>query len=70
MVLALHTQMDNVDPSILSSPLESVHDQMISHEACHHRHWTIHTVGKRRVWKARVSLGQHTRLDGVEHGMP
>ena len=64
----LYTQMDYVGHDILCSPFEAIHDKTMSRVACHHRLWTLHTVGQHRAWKARVSLGQHTWLDDVERG--
>ena len=70
MSLALYTEMDDIGPGIPLFPLESIHNQMMSRVACHHRHYFAHTVGQRRVWQARVSLRQHTWLDDIERGMP
>ena len=36
---------------------------------CHHRLWITHTVGRRRAWRAIISLKKHRRSDGVRRGM-
>lgn len=55
---------------MLSSPLESIHDQTMSGMACHRHSWTTHTIELHRVWHAITALRQHTRSDDVGRGMP
>ena len=57
IALGLHTQMDGVGHDIPSWPLESIHDQMMSRLACHHRLWNAYTVRQCQAWKTGVSLG-------------
>ena len=50
--------------------LDSTHGRTKSDMACHHRPWAAHTVGLCLAWHDITSLGQHTRLNDVVHGMP
>ena len=38
--------------------------------ACHHRPGKGNTVERHRAWHAITALGQHTRSDDIERGMP
>ena len=51
-------------------PLDSTHGRTTSGVTCHHLLWTAHTVGRRRAWRAIISLKKHRRSDGVRRGMP
>ena len=48
MVLGQHTQPDDIDRCMPSSPLGSTLCLMTSGVAFHHRPWEAHTVGRRR----------------------
>ena len=50
--------------------MKKTHDQTTSIVACHHRHWKKTTIKLRRAWYAIIALGQHTRSNDVEHGVP
>ena len=64
-----HRQSNSVLCGMPSSPFGSTHGRTASGVACHHRPWTIKTVGRHRAWHAIIALGQNTRSDGVGHGM-
>ena len=65
-----HTGSNDVGRCMPSSPLGSTHGRTTSGVACHHRLWTAVTVGRRRAWYSIITLGQHTRSDGIGRGMP
>ena len=53
-----------------SSPLDEKHGRMTSGMTCHHRHWTAHTIERRRGWHAIIAFGKHIRLNDIGCGMP
>ena len=55
--LGQHTRSSDVGRGMPSSPLGSTDGRMASGVACHHRHWTAHTVGRRRACYAIIDLG-------------
>ena len=70
IALGQHRRSDDVVLGMPSSSLDSTDGRPSSGVACHHRPWTAQTVERRRACHAIIALGQHTRSDGVEHGMP
>ena len=62
-----HTQSHNVEHGMPSSPFGNTNGWTASGVACHHRPWTVQTIGRRRAWYAIIALGQHTRaaMSGV-----
>ena len=53
-----------------SSPLGSTNGRTTSGVACHHRHLTANTIGRRRTFQAMTAIGQHTQSNDVGRGMP
>ena len=53
-----------------SSRLGSIHGRMTSGVACPHRVWEAHTVERHRAWHDITALGQHTRSNDIERGIP
>ena len=70
IALGQHTRSDGVERGMPSSPLGSTHGRTTSDVAYRHRRGAAHTVERRRAWHAIIALGQHTRSDGIERGMP
>ena len=68
--LGLQAWSDDIGRGMTSSPLDSTHGRMTSGEACHHRLWTAHTVGLRRVSHDVTAFRQHTRPDDDGYGLP
>ena len=54
-----HTQLDNDEHDMQSSPLDCTHSGMTSSVTCHHCPWTTYTVELLRAWHAIIALGQH-----------
>ena len=50
--------------------LRKTHNQTTLIVACHHRHWKTTMIRLCCVWHVINALGQHTRSDAIEHGMP
>ena len=69
IALGQHRRSAIVGRAMPSKPLDSTHDQTASGVACHHRHWTAQTVGRRRAWYAIIDLGRLTRSNDVGRGM-
>ena len=65
-----HIRLIGVRRGMPSSPLRSTHGRATSCVAFHHSPWTAQTVERRQAWHAIIAFRQHTRSDGVEHGMP
>ena len=70
IVFGQHIRLIDVGRGMPSSPLHSTHGRATSCVACHHSPWTAQTVERRQAWHAIIAFRQHTRSDGVEHGMP
>ena len=70
IVFGQHIRLIDVGRGMQSSPLHSTHGRATSCVACHHSPWTAQTVERRQAWHAIIAFRQHTRSDGVEHGMP
>ena len=70
IALGQHRRSDDVVRGMPSSPLDSTDGRPPSGVACHHRPWTAQMVERRRTCHAIITLGQHTRSDGVGRGMP
>ena len=68
--LGKHKQSDYIGRGMTSPPLDSTHGLTTSGVACHHRHWTAHTVERRRAWHAIIALGWQTRSNDVRRCMP
>ena len=70
IVFVKHTRSNDVGRGITTPPLDSIHGQMTSGVACHHRLWAAHTVERRRARHAIRALGQHTWSNDVGCGIP
>uniref|UniRef100_A0A494G8G8 Uncharacterized protein n=1 Tax=Solanum lycopersicum TaxID=4081 RepID=A0A494G8G8_SOLLC len=66
MAFEKHTRCDYVSHGH-SSPTGIIHGHGVT---CYHRPWTSHMIGGCRAWYACMSLGQHTWLADVRHGIP
>ena len=62
--------MDDVDLSMLSSPLYSTHVWTTLGVPYHLRPWETQTVGQRRALHAIIDLRKYTQSDDVGSGMP
>ena len=65
-----HIRSNDVGRGMSSLPLGSTDGRTASGVACYHRHWPTYKVGRRGAWPAIIALGQHTRSDIFERGMP
>ena len=64
-----HTWSDDIECCIPLSPLSSTHNHMTSYIACHHRPWESYMVRRCQALHAIITLGKHTQLDYIGHGM-
>ena len=69
IALGQHTRSNDVRRGITSPPLHNTHDRTTSGVTCHQRHWTAHSVERRRVWHDIIAVGKHTRSNDIERGM-
>ena len=67
--LERQTRSNDIRRDMPSPPLDSTHGRT-SGLTCHHRHWTTHTVVRRRAWHAVIAIGQNTQSNDVRRDMP
>ena len=62
--------LDDVGRCMIALSLTKTHNRTTWIVACHHHHWKKTTIRLRRAWHAIIALGQHTRSNDIEHGVP
>ena len=70
IALGRQTWSNDVRHGMPSSPLGNTDGRTTFGVACHHRLWPANTVERRQAWHAIIAIGQHTRSNDVERGMP
>ena len=70
IALGQQARLDDVERSMIPWSLRNTHGRSTSIVACHHCHCTKTMIRLRQESHAIIALGQHTRSNDVEHGMP